>query len=144
MGRIGGNFLLIAKARSILENDRHAAPQMLYEHRRIFGVKTLKSMGSDKGYYSKNNIIFLKRANIPKIAIQMPKNIKTPLIQMDNDEQIHFKNRRAGIEPLIGHLKNGGFRKSRMKSDYTTEISAYRCVTGFNLRQFVRHIEVGA
>ena len=50
-------------------------------------------------------------------------------------------NRRAGIEPLIGHLKNGWqMRRSRMKSDQTTLSAGYSSVLGFNLRQLKRNL----
>ena len=50
-------------------------------------------------------------------------------------------NRRAGIEPLIGHIKNDlGLEKSKMKSDITTESAAYRCTNGFNLIQTMHYL----
>ncbi len=50
-------------------------------------------------------------------------------------------NRRAGIEPLIGHTKHGGqMGRSRMKSDETTKITGYTAVLGFNLRQLARNL----
>ena len=48
-------------------------------------------------------------------------------------------NRRAGIEPFIGHTKHGGqLGRSRMKSDETTKSAGYAAVFGFNLRQLTR------
>ena len=53
--------------------------------------------------------------------------------------QDHLRNRRAGIEPLIGHTKKGGqLGKSRMKSDTATLAAGYGSVLGFHLRQMVR------
>lgn len=50
-------------------------------------------------------------------------------------------NRRAGIEPLIGHTKHGGqMGRSRMKSDETTKSAGYTAVLGFNLRQLARNL----
>lgn len=49
-------------------------------------------------------------------------------------------NRRAGIEPLIGHMKHKGqLGRSRMKNDRSTLASAYASVGAFNLRQLIRH-----
>ena len=49
-------------------------------------------------------------------------------------------NRRSGIEPLIGHVKQGGqMGRSRMKSDNTIEASGCTSVLGFNLRKLIRH-----
>ena len=50
-----------------------------------------------------------------------------------------LNKRRAGIEPLIGHTKQGGqLGKSRMKNDRNIEASGYGAVLGFNLRQLIR------
>ena len=50
-------------------------------------------------------------------------------------------NRRAGIEPLIGHAKHGGqLGTSRMKHDDTTLAAGYGAIGGFNLRQLLRHL----
>lgn len=50
-------------------------------------------------------------------------------------------HRRAGIEPLIGHTKQGGqLGRSRMKSDETTKSAGYAAVFGFNLRQLTRYL----
>jgi hypothetical protein len=57
---------------------------------------------------------------------------------LDLKERLH--NRRAGIEPLIGHIKRGGqLGKSRMKSDAATLAAGYGFVIGFNLRQLIRN-----
>ena len=50
-------------------------------------------------------------------------------------------NRRAGIEPIIGHLKqNWQMGRSRMKSDRTTEAAGFCALLGFNLRQMMRYL----
>lgn len=48
-------------------------------------------------------------------------------------------DRRAGIEPLIGHAKNRSqLSRSRMKSDKTIEAAEFASILGFNLRQIIR------
>jgi hypothetical protein len=50
-------------------------------------------------------------------------------------------DRRAGIEPLIGHAKHGGqLGQSRMKTDDTTLAAGYAAIGGFSLRQLIRHL----
>ena len=50
-------------------------------------------------------------------------------------------DRRAGIEPLIGHAKQGGqLGQSRMKTDDTTLAAGYSAIGGFNLQQLLRHL----
>lgn len=141
LARIPGNFLLIGKTRSLREEDTQAVPQMIYAHRKIFGLTKIQSVATDKRYFSPKNINSLKRAGIKSIGIQAPSTVKKLPFQISEKDALSLRDRRAGIEPLIGHLKHGGFGKSRMKSDQTTETSAYRCAAGFNLRQFIRHIE---
>jgi hypothetical protein len=51
-----------------------------------------------------------------------------------------LRDRRAGIEALIGHVEQMGLKRSRMKSDSLTLASGYRCVLGFNLRQLGKHL----
>ena len=70
----------------------------------------------------------------PRFKKKEPSLIDTELVSEE------LVCRRAGIEPLIGHVKHGGqLGKSRMKSDKTTESAAYGAVLGFNLRQFMRY-----
>ena len=141
LGRIGGNFLFIKKADSIRDEDKSAIPSMIKQHERLFGKGILESVATDKGYYSKKNINSLKRACIKEIGIQTPKHAKIKIPFQSQEEKDRLRDRRAGIEPLIGHLKQRGFGKSRMKSDTATENSAYRCVMGWNCHQMIRNLE---
>ena len=69
--------------------------------------------------------------------MQQPVNVKTKNL-LDDTKLI---NRRAGIEPLIGHTKQGGqLGRSRMKYDRTTESAGYAAVLGFNGRQLIRYL----
>ena len=141
LGRIQGNFLIMGKSKSIRESDKSAVGAMIYEHAKIFGAKKLRSLGTDKGYASEKNIRAAKVAGIQEIAIQQPYNTKNGKLEHSPERRTELENRRAGIEPLIGHCKHGGLRRSRMKSDQATESSAYRSNMGFNLRQMSRHIQ---
>jgi transposase, IS5 family len=140
LGRIPGNFLIIGKSKTIRESDKSAIGPMIYAHSRIFGAKKLKSIATDKSYYSQKNFRALEIARVTENGIQQPGNIKNGKLKLSQESKILLANRRAGIEPLIGHCKHGGLRRSRMKSDQTTESSAYRSVMGLNLRQLNRHI----
>jgi transposase, IS5 family len=140
LGRLPGNFLVIGKSKSIRESDKTAIGKMIYEHARIFGPKKLQSLGTDKGYASEKNIRSAKAAGVKEIGIQQPYSTKNGKLEHSPERRKELENRRAGIEPLIGHCKHGGLRRSRMKSDQATESSAYRSTMGFNLRQMNRHI----
>lgn len=134
IGRLGGNYLIVLQSTSVRQEDKKSLIPMVNEHEIIFGEKILKSCGSDKGYYSTCNVKALEN-RIEELAIQIPGNVKK---QIDINQELI--NRRAGIEPLIGHVKKYGLEKSKMKSDESTLASGYRAVLGFNLNQLTRDL----
>ena len=150
LGRIRGNFLFVMPSTSIQMNDKKSLPAMLAEHARVFGEGTLKSVAADKGYWSSRNVRALEQLGVVEIGLQYPANIKSTkqlpsgcqaaAKQLPSgDLQERLRDRRAGIEPLIGHAKQGGqLGKSRMKTDTATLAAGYASVLGFNLRQFVK------
>lgn len=140
LARLPGNFMMILKAQTLREDDKVAIPRALEAHAKIFGGKKTKSVAADKGYASCTNVRALKKAGVREIGLQIPSNWKKDPTGLNEKDSLRLRDRRAGIEPLIGHLKRGGLGKSRMKSDQTTEAAAYRATAGFNLRQIVRHM----
>lgn len=140
LGRIGGNFLIAFTSTSVRMEDKPSLIPVIEEHRNIFGADVLKEIGTDKGYYSDRNVRDTQDYSINSNGIQRPVNIQT---QPSPEVIKSLRDRRAGIEPLIGHAKAYGLRKSKMKSDRATLASGYRSVLGFNLNQLIRHIEAG-
>lgn len=140
LGRIKGNFLFVTASTSLRMEDKHSLADLLSEHQQLFGKKSLRSISADKAYYSAANVRCLKGAHVKEIGLQPPANTKrtTGLVQGATMQKL--KDRRAGIEPLIGHAKHGGqLGKSRMKSDAATLAAGYGAVLGLNLRQMIRH-----
>lgn len=140
LGRIEGNFFFVGKCTSVQMPDKKSLIPMIKEHENIFGKGMINSVSTDKGYYSGKNEKLLAKKKVNEIAIQRPCNIMkahpNPLTKLREEELI---NRRSGIEPLIGHIKQGGqLGKSRMKSDEAIESSGYTAVLGFNMRQLIR------
>jgi IS5 family transposase len=140
LGRIGGNFLIVAKNDSIRMEDKQSVKPMIELHQTLFPKVPSLSVATDKGYYSKANVIYLEQQTGSHLGLQKPvtveSNDKSPEIHAQETELI---NRRAGIEPLIGHAKHGGqLRRSRMKYDSTTESAGYCAILGFNGRQLIR------
>jgi hypothetical protein len=119
-------------------DDKQSLVPMLEEHAAIFGMGKLKSACTDKGYWSARN----QRALIDRrveSGLHRPANIKSQQGVPSPEVQERLRNRRAGIEPLIGHVKHGGqLGRSRMKSDAATLAAGYASVLGFNLRQLIR------
>lgn len=77
-----------------------------------------------------------------KIHKRPLRKLKDPPDNPISIEQLRLLvNRRAGIEPIIGHLKKyWQMDRSRMKSDRTTESSGYASMLRFNIRQMVRYL----
>lgn len=141
LGRIGGNFMVAGPGTTVREPDKAAIQSMMVEHIKLFGTGVLASVATDKGYFSYENERKLIELGVKELGLQRPYNLKK-LLAIEQTDEITQKlyNRRAGIEPLIGHIKHGGqLGRSRMKSDTTILASGYASVLGFNLRQTIRH-----
>jgi hypothetical protein len=138
LGRIKGNFLLALASTSLRMEDKHSLVPMLSEHAKLFGGSNLKSVSTDKGYWSaKNQRALISRKVVS--GLQQPANIKSRRGLPSPEVQERLRNRRSGIEALIGHAKHGGqLGRSRMKSDAATLAAGYASVLGFNLRQLTR------
>jgi len=141
LGRIGGNFLFVLNSTSLRMSDKECLVPMLAEHRTLFGEENLTSLSTDKGYWSNKNLKTAAQYKIKDIGLQPPANIKRNKKLLPTQEtQDKLRDRRAGIEPLIGHVKHRGqLGKSRMKSDAATLAAGYASVLGFNIRQLIRH-----
>lgn len=141
LGRIGGNFLMVGKCTSMQMPDKKSVAPMIQEYQNLFRGRTPESVNTDKGYYSRKNEKFLAIKGVVEIGIQRPHNIKAKHPRpLSAERQEQLVNRRSGIEPLIGHIKQGGqLGRSRMKSDRSIESSGYTSVLGFNMRQLIRH-----
>jgi transposase, IS5 family len=142
LGRIGGNFLLVGACTSIRMEDKASVRPMIAEHQRLFGAGVLTSAGTDKGYYSGANRKYLRSLEgLKEFCLQQPGLDTRTLSESDAETYARLVDRRAGIEPLIGHAKHGGqLGQSRMKTDDTTLAAGYAAIGGFNLRQLIRHL----
>lgn len=69
-------------------------------------------------YYSRANIKVLKDRKVKDIGIDSPRTTKHNMGTAKGETLARLRDRRAGIEPMIGHAKQGGqVGRSRMKSD---------------------------
>ena len=141
IGRIGGNFLIVGKNTSIRMDDKASLKPMFETHQELFGKNKKISLALDKGYFSMRNKQFLEKETGSSIGLQKP-GIQTAMTEEEQNNLTILSNRRAGIEPLIGHAKQGGqLGKSRMKYDRTTESAGYAAILGFNGRQLIRYLK---
>lgn len=140
LGRIKGNFLFVLQSTSLRMNDKDSLTPLLAEHSVLFGEGTLRSVATDKGYWSNvNRQAIINKPGMQESGLQHPSNIKNLLGVPSQGVQDKLRDRRAGIEPLIGHVKQGGqLGRSRMKSDRATLAAGYASVLGFNLRQLMK------
>jgi len=140
LGRITGNFFFVDRCTSVRMDDKSSLSSIIETHQNIFGEAKINSVSTDKGYYSNKNEKLLVKKGVNDIGIQRPHNIKKIHPKpMTKERQEELVNRRSGIEPLIGHVKQGGqLGRSRMKSDKAIECSGYTSVLGFNMRQLIR------
>jgi hypothetical protein len=137
--RLAKNFLFVAKCHDVRMDDKKSLLPVVDEYEAYFGKETIHSIATDKGYYGINNVKRLIKKKITQVGVQIPANTKDKIAALSDEEANILSNRRAGIEPLIGHTKQGGqLGKSRMKNDRNIESSGYAAVLGFNLRQTIR------
>ncbi|AOW58431.1 hypothetical protein BE843_09285 [Legionella pneumophila subsp. pneumophila] len=142
IGRVDGNFVYSIPNDSIRMPDASSLKKMVMQHIELFQTP-IESIGTDKGYYSKDNEKLALDFEIKEVAIQKPqRKLKdAPFNPISNEQLERLENRRAGIEPIIGHLrKYWQMGWSRMKSDKTTEASGYCAMLGFNIKQLMRYL----
>jgi len=112
LGRIKGNFLFVLASTSLKMDDKQSLVPMLKEHEAIFGKGELKSASAGKGYWSAKNQQALINRRVGS-GLQRPANIKSQQGMPSPEVQERLRNRRAGIEPLIGHVKHGGAARTK-------------------------------
>jgi IS5 family transposase len=141
LGRIAGNFVIVGECTSLHMPDAASLPAMIAEHETLFGSNSLDSVATDKGYYALANQQLLEEKGVTEISLPRPgRTLNAPPNKTPGEVLEKLHNRHSGIEPLIGHIKQGGqMGKSRMKSDKTTLSAGYAAVLGFNLRQLKRY-----
>ena len=137
LGRMGGNYMMPFTCTDLQMNDKTSLIPCLKEYENTFGSKVLKEVGTDKGYYRQDNVKTGECMGIDMDGVQRPVNIKT---RPEGDHLQERYNRRAGIEPLIKHVKDFGLKKSKMKSDQATLALGYRSVMGFNLNKLMNDL----
>lgn len=135
-----GGYVLLAAPESAKISDQHCVAESLNLHMDVF-QESPTSFATDRGMWSEENIFQCLMAQVKKIGIQ-PKGKAKPMVGQTDYK--HLKNRRAGIEPRIGHLKQRGLGRSRMKSDMGDLISGYRSALSYNLALLMRDLKLQA
>jgi len=132
-----GGYVLVTAPKKTKISDQHCVEESLGLHAAHFS-RTPDSFATDRGMWSGANIELCQQAGIKKIGIQ-PKG-KAALLVSQQDHQM-LKNRRAGIEPRIGHLKTCGLGRSKMKTDKGDLIAGHRSALAYNARHLMRDLQ---
>ena len=135
IGRLSGNFVWTTSHTSVRMDDKSALPAMMEEHQNIFGKVQIGSCATDRGYYSQTN----EEAVLKVLSDYGSMHLGYQYEDTDDETDTKLRDHRAGIEAVIGHIKNGGqLGQSRMKSDEATLAAGYAAMGAFNLRQLMR------
>jgi hypothetical protein len=133
-----GGYVLLMAPENVKISDQHCVAPSLNLHMGVF-QQGPASYATDRGMWSQENITRCLLAGVKKIGIQ-PKGRAKPLVNRQDYQCL--KNRRAGIEPRIAHLKCRGLGRSRMKSDIGDLISGYRSALSYNLAHLMRDLSL--
>lgn len=133
-----GGYALLTAPENPKISDQDTVWESLSLHQQVF-EKPPKSYATDRGMWGQPNLELLLNAGVEKIGIQAKGKAK-PLV--GKEELLQLSNRRAGIEPRIGHLKTRGLGRSRMKSDVGDLISGYRSALSYNISLLLRDLSL--
>ncbi|MCP4975529.1 MAG: hypothetical protein GY931_05160 [Maribacter sp.] len=133
-----GGYVLVMAPGNVKISDQHCVEESLNLHFDMF-EQGPNSYATDRGMWSAENVMHCLMAGIEKVGIQ-PKGKAKPLVNQQDHQGL--KNRRAGIEPRIAHLKTRGLGRSRMKSDTGDLIAGYRSALSYNLSHLMRDLAI--
>lgn len=135
VGRLDGNFVFGKFSPTDLRFHDSSAIETMMETLVTSIECTVETVAADRGYSSEANFNTLDALGILEQGIH-PKG-KAPWRITDSDYAIDLINRRAGIEPIIGHLKKLGLGKSKMSTDIGTRAEGARSFIAFNIRKIL-------
>ena len=135
VGRLDGNFCYGKFSNSDLNFHDSSAIKTMLETLVVNIDSEIKTFSADRGYFSENNFDALESLGIEEQGIHPKGNAKWRIT--DQDYAVDLINRRAGIEPIISHLKKLGLGKSKMKTDVGTRAEGARSFISFNIRKIL-------
>lgn len=121
-----GNWVLASQAIHGNPYDGHTLEQTIQQGRRISG-SILTNVFCDLGYRGHEPIEGSDVTVVPRKKRHLPRSLQK------------WMNRRAAIEPVIGHLKaDHRMDRNRLKGTLGDQLSALLCACGFNFRKLLR------
>ena len=139
VGRLSGNYAFGFTDEDIALEDSYSLEKGIREHEKIFNCPP-ESLTGDQGFWSRPNLKICKEKEIEEIGIS-PRGRLNWLVDFEKIECL--KSRRAGVEPIIGHIKRRGLGKSKMKSDNGTKVEGQRAVLSLNLSRLAKDLHGG-
>lgn len=136
IGRLTGNYAYGFTDDNIALEDAHSLERGILEHEKIFDCSP-ESLTGDQGFWSKPNLKICEEKNIAEIGIAPRGRCEW---KVDSEKVESLKSRRAGVEPIIGHIKRRGLGKSKMKSDQGTKSAGQRAILSLNLSRFAKDL----
>jgi len=135
IGRLDGNFCFgMFNDKDLKYKDSTAIEDIL--EKIVLNIDTIPTtIAADRGYWSECNINAVDSLGISQQGLH-PKGKQSWRVT-DPDLVEKLINRRAGIEPIIGHLKRLGLGKSRMRTDRGTRAEGARSFIAFNIRKIL-------
>ena len=126
----GGQFVLGAHALAGNPYDGHTLQGQIDQVARLTGT-TVKRAYVDRGYRGHR----IEREGLD-ITISQTRGIASPTIRRE-------MRRRAGIEPVIGHLKDDGhLERNHLAGPEGDAINAILCAAGHNMRLLARWLRL--
>jgi hypothetical protein len=136
IGRLPGNYAFTFTDDNFALEDSESLERVFNEYEEIFNTVP-DSISADQAFWSRPNLEVCKSKNIKEIGIA-PRGHKNWKVEENKIEEI--TTRRSKVEPIIGHLKQRGMGKSKMKSDAMTKLDGQRSALSLNLSRIARDL----
>ena len=121
-----GNWVLGAQALSHNPYDGHSLASAIQQARTLSGIQP-KEVYCDLGYRGHEPISSCKVQIVPRKRKHLARSLR------------RWMNRRAAIEPVIGHMKSEHrLGRNRLKGRVGDEINALLSACGYNIRKLLR------
>jgi len=140
IGRLAGNYAFGLTDEDIALEDAHSLAKGIMDHEKIFNTPP-KSITGDQGFWSRPNLKVCEEKKIKEIGISPRGRLAW---RVDADKIEGLKSRRAGVEPIIGHIKRRGLGKSKMKSDQGIKHEGQRAILSLNLSRLAVDLSGGS
>ncbi len=118
-------------------SEYDCAVKAVEEHIALFG-KAPKELGYDRGGWSEEHIVKIKKLGVKRIAIAPTGQSQWKVSDRCRKKMVR---ERAQVEGSIGCLKRVGFNRPYSKNTQSTLRAGHRAALRLNLTKFVRDLK---